>query len=298
MESVISEDDIARAADTQTAIETAPQQAPEMQGQATPDPAAALAGSESQPADPWQRERAGYLSDLKEERQKRQRYESDLAARDRELAQMHGRQEMLERLYGQAQQTPRAPTPPPPTPVFWDSPEDAVRAEAAAAARQQFDPVSRYVQSVEQRMMLNARDAAEDRYGADAVKAAEEWFNTEAARGAIDPNEHRRINSSPNPFRAAVEAHRRVQTLSKVGDDPDKWFQSQLDQRLGSDPEFQKTVLSRLQGHAQSAQAAGQSAPVFIPPSVNAMAGSPARGETSISEDDIYAAAPARMGRR
>lgn len=269
-------------------------------------------GQGGQPQEQPQQPRQVPLSEVQAERKKRQAIEADLAARDREMAEMRGQmaafQQMMQRQsQPQAQPTPQTPEAPPPDP--YEDPAGFAAYQAQQVFKSQFQPFadqSRQQQEQFQSVVNNLnRGMAEVQHTADAVRAAEEAFNTAAARGQIDPLEHRRINSSPNPYAAAVEWHKRQVAHERIGGDPDKWFSSEFERRAKEDPAFQQQMFALLNGQAQQGQqppaaglpAAGR-APVFTGlPSVNGAAGASARGATSISDDDIFAAAPAKMGR-
>lgn len=254
--------------------------------------------AQAQPEDPFRRERDGFVHERKQERDRRKAAEALVAARDRELAEMRGRFSTFEQLLSRQAQ-PQQPAQPAAPLDFFENPEAAVRAQTERMLREGLNPFVQHAEQMRKALDYNNRMLAQQIHTPEVVKAAEEAFNTAAARGEIDPNEHRRINGSPNPYAAAVEWHKRNETLSKVGDDPDKWFEQTFEQRIASDPEFQRKIYERLQGQAQDVQANGRAPPVFTPlPSVNAAQGSSARGPSSISEDDIYAAAPQKMGRR
>ena len=93
-----------------------------------------------------------------------------------------------------------------------------------------------------------------------------------AERG--DPTVVRAVMASPDPGAAMVNWYRREQTLSMVGNDPNAWFERQLDERL-KDQKFSGALLEKMRGGAQQAQAQnGGQAPVVLPPSLNRMAAS------------------------
>lgn len=269
-------------------------------------------GGEAQPAQPQEpqqspRER-GLFADLKGEREKRQKYEADLAARDREMAELRGQMAAYQRFLQQPQapQQPQTPAQPQQAPDPFEDPPGFAAFQAQQVFEKQFQPVAERMRQQEehlQRVVANLnRGHAEVQHGADVVKSAEEAFNTAAARGQIDPLEHQRINNSPNPWAAAVEWHRRQQAFTTTGGDPEGWFKTEFERRLQSDPAFQQQAFALLQGQAQAAgaqaPAAGRQAPLIVPPSLNNAAGASARGQQSIGEEDIFAAAPNKMGGR
>ncbi len=82
---------------------------------------------------------------------------------------------------------------------------------------QEIAPVLQQLQAAR---LDDARAVASVVHGDETVKAAEQAFNELAKRGGVDPAEYQRIQSSPNPYRAAVEWHKRNSILSEIGTDP------------------------------------------------------------------------------
>jgi len=256
---------------------------------------------------------AGMLNDLKKERERRQENERALAERDRKLAEYEGRMRAMEQMFGQFQnrpQQPAQPQQPEPAPDPFADPEGFARHQAEQLFQQRFTPFQQQFEAFQQRqsavMQDMQRQVAAGQFGADAAREAEEAFNTAAARGAIDPHEHRRINSAPNPYAAAVEWHRRNKALETVGHDPEKWFGSEFERRIQSDPAFRQQVYDTLQGQAQQPQAAGGTPaaagtrqPVFTGlPSLTNAPGSAGRDPVPLTEADIFNAAPPKIGQR
>lgn len=269
-------------------------------------------GGEAQPAQPQEpqqspRER-GLFADLKGEREKRQKYEADLAARDREMAELRGQMAAYQRFLQQPQapQQPQTPAQPQQAPDPFEDPQGFAAFQAQQVFQKQFEPFVQQYQTNESRYQrtidgLNRRVAGVQ-YGAETVESAREAFNTAIARNQINPLEHRQIMESDNPYEAAVEWHRRQQAFTTTGGDPEGWFKTEFERRLQSDPAFQQQAFALLQGQAQAAgaqaPAAGRQAPLIVPPSLNNAAGASARGQQSIGEEDIFAAAPPKMGGR
>lgn len=299
----------------QTTQETVPAQ------QETPTPNLGQLPSQGEPDRPESEEQAarsqeqqftprerGLYGDLKSEQQKRRQYEADLAARDRELAEMRGQMAAFQRMlpHQQASQQSQAPAQPQQAPDPFEDPTGFAAFQAQQVFEKQFQPFADQTRQQQQQFQtvvsnLN-RELAEVRHGSDVVQSAVEAFDTAIARNQIDPLEHRRIMSSPNPFAAAVEWNRRQQAFTTTGGDPEKWFSTEFERRVKSDPAFQQQAFALLQGQAQAAgaqaPAAGRQAPLIVPPSLNNAAGASARHQQSIGEEDIFAAAPPKMGGR
>lgn len=123
----------------------------------------------------------------------------------------------------------------------------------------------------------------------DVFEQAYQDMINRAERG--DPSVVQSIMRSPDPGSTLVNWYQREQTLAKVGNDPDAWFQKQLDERL-KDPKYQGEVLERIRGSASQTPANNGSAPkVVLPPSLNRVA-SAARAagddEGDLSDASLY----------
>lgn len=146
---------------------------------------------------------------LHAERQKVKRYTEQVAEFQTKLEQQNAQWEqrfaqmMSAVAPKQAQPEPAAP------PDIWDDPNAFIRSQAMEM-----------VNPLQQRMMAMAREVAEVRFQPDTVKAAEEAFNRATQTGQIDPVEYNRIQSSPNPFAAAVQWHQKTAVMSEIGADP------------------------------------------------------------------------------
>jgi len=109
----------------------------------------------------------------------------------------------------------------------------------------------------------------------------------QAAQG--DPGFARLIVNSPNPGGAMVNWYRRAVTLAKVGDDPEKYVEAEIERRF-ADPQFVSSLLERARAIASGQQLAPQgngAAPprqnnvVQIPPSLSRVpSGSPTDNPT------------------
>ncbi|MCJ2085513.1 hypothetical protein MKK88_05825 [Methylobacterium sp. E-005] len=268
---------------------------------------------EGQQANPQDPPRRTMLDDLKDERRRRQEFERSVAERDRQLAEMQGAMRQMRELFGQmqgrGQPQPQAPQQAPEAPDPFVDPQAFAEFQARQVFEQQFSPFAQQMQQREQQVARTLqglqRMTAAQHYGADEAREAEEAFNTAAARKAIHPLDHQKIQSSDNPFAAAVEWHRREKALTTTGGDPDKWFDSETDRRLREDAAYRERVFAQISGQAQQAAgtavpAAGRPAPVFTGlPSVNAAAGTSGQAPSGpMSEADIFNLAPPKVGQR
>jgi hypothetical protein len=116
-----------------------------------------------------------------------------------------------------------------------------------------------------------------------------------AERG--DPSVVQAVMGSPDPGTAMINWFQRESTLAQVGNDPNAWFDKQLEERL-KDQKFAGSLLERMRGSAPAAGPNG--APnVQLPPSLNRIAASapnmPGSGDMSSAAMFDYAF---RQGRR
>lgn len=74
---------------------------------------------------------------------------------------------------------------------------------------------------------------AVDKYGADAVAAAEQWLAQEHQQ---NPSLFQTVRAQRNPYDFLVKQHKRALSLAKLGDDdPDAWFEKQFKARIEKD---------------------------------------------------------------
>jgi hypothetical protein len=159
------------------------------------------------------------VSALRAERSKKKevakRYTEQVASFEQRLEQQNAEWERrLTHLFGSMQpqpqqQAPQQPVEAPPVPDIWDDPD----AYLQRGVQQAISPVEQQLRSLQ-------RGMAEMQLTREAVAEAEAAFNNAAARGVLDPEVHRRINSSPNPWAAAVQWLNHVRAMSEIGDDP------------------------------------------------------------------------------
>jgi len=157
------------------------------------------------------------VSALRAERSKKKevakRYTEQVAEFQQRLEQQNAEWERrLTQVFGAIQQQQPAAPPPveaAPPPDIWDDPNAYVQ----RGVQEALSPVEQQLKSLQ-------RGMAEMQLTREAVAEAEQVFNMAAARGQIDPEVHRRINSSANPWAAAVQWLNHVRAMSEIGDDP------------------------------------------------------------------------------
>lgn len=196
---------------------------------------------------------------LKEEAEARRAAEERASRVERELADIRR----------QLQSTQKPAEPDKPAPEIWDDPNGFVQAALT--------PVQQALQQQAERFSMRM---AVKEYGKDTVQAAYAALGT--AMQAGDPSaraEYQRIKQSDDPYEDIVQWHKRSQTLQKVGDDPEKWLEARLEERL-KDPTYQAQLLERIRGTAQQQP---QQRPVTqLPPSLNRAT----RAAPSAEDDD------------
>ncbi len=185
------------------------------------------------------------LAALHAERSKVKRYTEQVAEFQTKLEQQNAQWEQRFSQIMTAVVPKQAQPAAAPAPEIWDDPNAFVRSQAMEM-----------VSPLQQQMLAMARSVAEIQFREQPgiVKEAEEAFNRAAATGQIDPEIHRRINASPNPYAAAVEWHQHTSTMSEIGADPAAW-------RAQKEAEIRAQVMAEIQGGG--APAGNQPAPVM-----------------------------------
>ena len=161
------------------------------------------------------------VSALRAERQKKKetakRYTEQVAEFNQRLEQQNAQWERrLTQMFGAIQprqEAPAAPVEPPPAPDIWDDPNAFVEHGVQQRLQEALSPVTQQLQTLQ-------RGIADMQFTPEAVAEAEAVFNHAAANRMIDPEVHRRINSSPNPWAAAVQWLHHVRAMSEIGGDP------------------------------------------------------------------------------
>ncbi|TPM37044.1 hypothetical protein [Mesorhizobium sp. B2-3-2] len=192
-----------------------------------------------------------------------------------QIAEMRGQIQLL----SQRGQAPAPKTAEPEKPVdFWESPDGYI-ANALT-------PVQQQLQQQNERF---SKMIAVQTHGKETVDNAFKAF-VEAAQanpGAY-AGEYQAMMKSEHPYDSLVNWHKRQQTLSTVGNDPNAWLEAELEKRL-SDPAYQAKVMERIRGAA--AGNTNRSNPVTnLPPSLNRLpAGGNAPGEADLSDAGLFA---------
>lgn len=219
----------------------------EPQPETTTDPPQGAA-EPSPESDPQADERGNIpLAALQAEREKgRKRYTDAVTDFDKRLTEADQRwQQRFDQLVGNLARPQQAQPEAEQAPDIWTDPD----AYLHRGVQQAISPVMGQMQALQRGM---AEMMFRDQPG--AVEEAEKAFNAAASSGAIDPAIHARINSSPNPWAAAVQWHQQTKALAEIGDDPAAY-------RAKVEAEIRDKVMAELQQGQQPA--AQRAAPVM-----------------------------------
>lgn len=152
------------------------------------------------------------LAALHAERNKVKRYTEQVAEFQTKLEQQNAQWEQrFTQIIGAMQQPKQAQPDAVTAPEIWDDPNAFVRSQAMEM-----------VSPLQQQMQAMARNVAELQFKDQPglVEQAVNAFDNAAKTGSIDPEIHRRIMASPNPYAAAVQWHQHTSTMSEIGSDP------------------------------------------------------------------------------
>lgn len=235
LESILSGEG-APASEPQATTPTATPETTQEQPQGQPEP--------SSDAEPQTDERGMVpVAALQAERQKAKRYTEQVAEFQQKLEQQNAQWEQRFAQMMSAVAPRQAQPEPAPAPEIWDDPNAFVRSQA-----------SELVSPLQQQMQAMARQVAEIQFQPDTVAKAVDAFDNATRTGSIDPEIHRRIMASPNPYAAAVQWHQHTTTMSEIGTDPTA-YKAKLAE------EIRAQVMAEIQGGA--APAGNQPAPVM-----------------------------------
>lgn len=169
------------------------------------------------------------------------------------------------------QPTPQVQAEQPKPKDFWEDPDGFVKQALSPLEKQtqrQFERVSRLM--------------AITSHGEEKVSAAfTALSNALTTNPATTIHEYRRITAADHPYDEMVKWHQRSQALSRVGDNPDAFVQSEIDKML-ADPTKAGELLKRLQAGAtgQPAVIAPNRSTNQPPPSITRIPGGNASAES------------------
>ena len=165
---------------------------------------------------------------------------------ERRVAETEARwQRQFEYMQRQAQPKPE----PAPPPDLFENPTGFVDQNV----RQYVDPIKAELQQIREE---NSRWRAEDKHGAEKVRASYDWVAQGIANRDPDAiTAYNRAMQSPHPFDVLVTAHQQRVVHQTIGNDPNAWFEKELERRMGSDPQFAaKFQQSRQASNGQAPQ--------------------------------------------
>jgi hypothetical protein len=136
-------------------------------------------------------------------------------------------------------------------PDFFENPDAATQSLIARTLQPFVEQVQRERETDRKERIYLGKMVAESAHGADKVSAAEQAFLRARETQALDPTDYERVVQSPNRYDEVVRWHQRQTVLSSVGNDPNAWFEKQLEAKM-ADPTFQAKVLAKIQGDAAS----------------------------------------------
>lgn len=158
---------------------------------------------------------------------------------------------------------------------LWEDPDGYLKS--------QLTPVQQ--QMVEMREFISENLAVQS-HGAETVNAAKAAIE-QVAQTPEGQRVIAEIMQSRHPYDDLVKWHRKQQTLSQVGDDPNAWLEAELEKRL-ADPTYQAKVLERIRGSAASNTSRSQPS-TSMPPSLSRLpAGGNQPADTDMSDAALF----------
>lgn len=195
----------------QGAVAPAPETRTEPQPEQTAEPQAnAEPASEGEP----QTDERGMVpvAALQAERQKAKRYTEQVAEFQTKLEQQNAQWEQrFNQIFAQLQPKPAQPEEEQ-APDIWTDPD----AYLQRGVQQAVSPVMTQLKAMQ-------RGMAEIQFKPEVVAEAESAFNTAAAKGELPKEFIQQVNSSPNPWAAAVQWHQQQTAMAEIGSDPAAW---------------------------------------------------------------------------
>ena len=128
--------------------------------------------------------------------------------------------------------------------------------------RQYVDPIKAELQQIREE---NSRWRAEDKHGTEKVRASYDWVAQGIANRDPDAiSAYNRAMQSQHPFDVLVTAHQQRVVHQTIGNDPNAWFEKELERRMGSDPQF----AAKFAGSRQVSNGQSQGSITKLPPSL------------------------------
>lgn len=240
-----------------------------------------------QPAEPSKDEAQVPSWRLREVRERGEAAERRAQENERNL--YHAQQEMR----AMSQRLREFEQPKTPTDIF-ENPSEFVQQGVKRAV----DPVQ---QEIAQMREFYSRKDAIRAHGEKAVTDAYGALESAMKGGDRDGWAlYQRAMQSMDPYGDIMSWHTQRTVISKIGSDPDKWWEQTLEERL-KDPAYQGKLLERIRGTASPVSTDGRPN-VNLPPSLNRISGTGASSleaeDTDVSDRALFQYATAKQARR
>jgi hypothetical protein len=229
------------------------------------------------------------VAELQAERQRRQQYERDLQTEREARIRLEAQ---LQAFAAQQQGAPQQRQEPTPRPDLFENPDGFLQ----HGIQQAVGPIQSEIGQL--REFYSQREAVRE-HGQETVQAA--YQSIAQGMQSRDPEVlqvYARAMQSFDPYGEIVKWHQQKQTIAQVGNDPNAWFEKRLQETVG-DPAGRERLLALINGGTAPPPQSRGGAPLINLPSVNrASGGNPRTTAGPASEEDIFHAAPSRMGRQ
>lgn len=106
-----------------------------------------------------------------------------------------------------------------------------------------------FAQEMHRQTVAMGKGIADAIHGADKVAQAEQAFLEAMNDRSLDTMDYERVVQAPNRYDEVVKWYSRQGVLNSVGDDPNAWFEQEMERRM-ADPNFQAKYLERIRGDA------------------------------------------------
>jgi hypothetical protein len=186
------------------------------------------------------------------------------------------RQQLAEIQRGLAARQPQQEKPV--KPDLFEKPDEAIR----YGAQELVDPVKQEMSAMREEF---SKMYAVDKYGEE--KVTEAFSNLDRAAKMGDPEAVavvQRVKQSMTPYQDIMKWHEKQSVYSQIGNDPNAWFEKQLEERLAKDEAFKASIAAKL--------APEKPRPVVnLPPSLNRAAAAQAALEEGgdLSNESLFA---------
>lgn len=240
---------------------------------APPEPVATTTEPPAATIDPQRTEPAIPPARLREEADARRAAERDRDELKERLARLEG--QLRQPVQQQEQRRPAE---------FWDNPDEWGRSLVTPIHEQLF----------QQRQGVS-RLLAEEKHGADTVKAAYDALGQAMQADPAVQADYLRIMRSNHPYGELIAWHKNRQVLSEIGNDPAAYRNRVLEEAM-KDPEVQQRFLAQIRGAAQPTVEPPNRSSVPAIPSLQSIgtAATPAAAGGEPSDAELFSATTRR----